>query len=279
MPDDTRASGEPPAACDLAEVCAAWRLQLGRRRHRGRIGARRGFGPGSSLEFHDFRDYAPGDDLRHVDWSGYARSDQLRVRLHEAEVAPLVEVLVDDSPSMAVTGRKLAALRALVQALCGWARADGARSRVLALGGGEITAEELAGRGPAAPSPPAAALHAGSVRVLVTDALWREGPAALLARLTGNAARLVCLHLLDATEREPVGSGPVTLVDCEDGTRIETRLDRAALAIYAQRLARLCDGLRSLVHGSGGVFAAVTADALPVMCVRDLLPAGVVEPA
>ena len=49
-----------------------------------------GRGPGSSLEFLDFRDYVPGDDLRHVDWRAYARTDSLKVRLFREEVSPLL---------------------------------------------------------------------------------------------------------------------------------------------------------------------------------------------
>ena len=75
---------------EVAAVARAYRLAIAGPRFRGSLGQHRGAGPGSSLEFHDFRDYAPGDDLRHIDWSGYARTDQLRVRLHEAEVAPIV---------------------------------------------------------------------------------------------------------------------------------------------------------------------------------------------
>ncbi|MFN3244497.1 MAG: DUF58 domain-containing protein [Planctomycetota bacterium] len=272
---------ESSAALDqqVAAVATAYRLSLAGTRHRGRIGQRRGSGPGSSLEFHDFRDYAPGDDLRHVDWSGYARTDQLRVRLHEAEVAPIVEVLLDTSRSMASTDGKLQTLRGLGRALAAWSRAEGSRARVLALGGGEVELSQLVCDGDEQPRAPRAPLRPGSVRVLVTDGLWPHDPAPLLRAVAANASRWLCLQLLDPEERSPSEGPAHTFVDCETGARATLHLDAAALRVYHQRLARLCAGLREQVVRLGGDFASATADELGVVCRRDLLPARVVEPA
>lgn len=258
-------------------VARGYRLVAGTARSRGRIGSRRGLGPGSSLEFHDFRDYAPGDDLRHVDWRGFARTDQLRVRLHEAEVAPVVEVLVDTSPSMAFTDGKQRTLRQLVEALLLWARSDGCEGRAFALGGGHLE-PEFRCDGPHEPQPPRLPLRPGSVRVLVADALWSVDAGAMLRRVSATASRLIVLQLLDPREREPAAEGSVTLVDCESGARASLRLDAAALRVYTERLRRLCDGLRDQVVRLGGLYAAVTAGSLADVCRRDLLPAGVVEP-
>lgn len=263
----------------VAAVATAYRLSLAGTRHRGRIGQRRGSGPGSSLEFHDFRDYAPGDDLRHVDWSGYARTDQLRVRLHEAEVAPIVEVLLDTSPSMASTESKLTTLRGLAAAIAAWSRAEGSRARTLSLGGGELEPATFACNGEHEPRPPRAALRPGSVRVLVTDGLWQQDPGPLLRAVAANASRWLCLQLLDPSERSPEPGAAHTLVDCETGQRATLQLDAAALRTYHERLSRLCDGLREQVVRLGGDFAAATADELGVVCRRDLVPARVVEPA
>ena len=70
----------------------------------GLIGERLGSGTGSSLEFQEYRPYTPGDDLRHVDWAAYARSETLAVRLYRQEVAPRIDLVLDVSKSMAVTG-------------------------------------------------------------------------------------------------------------------------------------------------------------------------------
>lgn len=282
-------SAEAPTALDfeqdLAAAVASFRLGMTHARFRGRVGQRRGMGPGSSTEFHDFRDYAPGDDLRHVDWTSYARTDQLRVRLHEAEVAPVVEVLIDTSPSMAVTEAKKRTLLGLARALQEWARREGAVGRVIALGAGELRAEalltdgSLSFDGASQPQPPRVPLRSGSVRVVVTDALWHEDAGAVLSRMAAGASRFACLHLLDPWEREPTEQPASTFVDVETGAHKSLRLDASALSVYTERLGRLCSSLHERVVGLGGDCVAVTAGNLQTVCQRDLVPARIVEPA
>ena len=265
---------------DDAAAAAAFRLRLGERRFRGRTGARRGHHSGSSLEFFDFRDYALGDDLRHVDWRSYARTEQLRVRLHEEEVAPFVDIVVDPSASMGVTPGKQRALHALVGGLLQWSQQEGAAARVLMLGGGLIAASELRCDAPAAPPlPPQVPLRRSGARVLITDGLWSEDPSSLVHTLIGGSTRMLCLQLLDPWELAPTVGSALTLVDCESDARAELLLDARTVAGYRERLQRLCDGLRTLVTGGGGMHVLLAADTMAVMCERDLMPAGVVEPA
>ena len=61
---------------------------------------------GSSLEFQDRRLYEAGDDVRHLDWRAFARTDELFVRQYREEIQPRLELLIDDSRSMAVTETK-----------------------------------------------------------------------------------------------------------------------------------------------------------------------------
>ncbi|MCB9876359.1 MAG: DUF58 domain-containing protein [Planctomycetes bacterium] len=276
---------EPALDPEVRAVALAYRLCLGRARHRGRQGQRRGVGPGSSLELHDFRDYAPGDDLRHVDWRGYARTDQLRVRLHEAEVAPVVELLLDTSASMAVTPAKERALRGLSLAFAAWCRREGSALRVLALGGDLLDPaglEHVPLAGPAAPAAPRAALRAGSVRVVLGDALWQDDPAPLLRRVAAGASRLVFVQLLDPGERDPRAHGAFapagnTLVDCESGARAPLRLDPRSAAVYRERLDRLTAALRAGVVAQGGDLFTATAAPLAELCRRDLSAQGLLE--
>jgi len=267
-------------AAEIAGIAGRYRLSLGAQRFRGRMGGRRGYGVGSSQEFFDFRDYAPGDDLRYIDWRGYARTEQLRIRLHQEEVAPYVDILVDTSASLRSTPGKERAARLLASSFVQWAKREGAVARLSALGGGEVLADELTFEGPTgAPMPPVVPLRPGGVRVLLTDGLWPEDPAPGLLRLMAGAARFFCVQLLDPWELEPQAEGAMTLVDCESGLRAEVQLDARAVAAYRERLQRLLDGLRIAVVGHGGDHAVVRADALAMMCSRDLLPAAVLEPA
>lgn len=265
---------------EVAEATRRYRLCLGARRFRGRTGDLRGHGVGSSQEFFDFRDYAPGDDLRHLDWRGYARTEQLRVRLHQEEVAPHLDLLVDTSASMAVSPLKERAARALLAAVVSWSSWQGSAARVLALGGGALDAEAVAFDAPAsAPALPLSPLRPSGVRVVLTDGLWPEDQSAMLRRLLAGAARFFLLQLLDPAELEPAAEGAMTLVDVETGGRREVQLDARTLRGYRARLGRLCDLLRDTVVGGGGTYARIRADALLAMCQRDLLQSGVVEPA
>ena len=55
---------------------------------------------GSSIEFHEFRQYVPGDDLARVDWRVYARNDKLFLRTFEQETNLECHIFLDCSASM-----------------------------------------------------------------------------------------------------------------------------------------------------------------------------------
>lgn len=266
-------------AAEAAATAGRYRLALGRLRGRGRLGNRRGHGVGSSQEFFDFRDYAPGDDLRHLDWRGYARTEQLRVRLHQEEVSPHVDVLVDTSASLAATPGKERAVRVFAAALQHWARREGAPARFLGLGGDVVDPTHVPFAGGGAPAVPVRPLRPGGVRVLLSDGLWAADPTPFLQRAIAGASRFFAVLVLDPWELAPSLDGACTLVDCEDGQRAEVQLDPRTLATYRQRLQRLHDGIAATVRGGGGAFAVARAAPLATMCAADLLPADIVEPA
>lgn len=56
---------------------------------------------GSSIEFHEFRQYSPGDDLAQVDWRVFARTDKLFLRTFEQETNLECHIFLDCSASMA----------------------------------------------------------------------------------------------------------------------------------------------------------------------------------
>ena len=80
---------------------------VARRVFRSRLKAeRRSRAFGASVEFADYRDYSAGDDYRYLDWNVYARMDELLLKLFEEEQDLHVYILLDASPSMAVTDEK-----------------------------------------------------------------------------------------------------------------------------------------------------------------------------
>jgi uncharacterized protein (DUF58 family) len=85
-------------------------------------GERRSPRHGSSVEFADFRKYEAGDDFRHIDWNIYARLERLMLRQFVEEEDLRVDILIDSSASMRISGdvtkfdygRKVAALLAFL---------------------------------------------------------------------------------------------------------------------------------------------------------------------
>ncbi len=256
-----------------------WRLAMPRRRLSGRIGDRLGRGVGASIEFEDHRAYQPGDDPRHVDWRAFARTDRLQIRVFREEVAPVLDVVVDTSASMATTPDKAAVARALCSAAAIWARLDGGRARFAAAGGPPLADPEavrFSGRdGELAPR---AQLWPAGLRLVISDFLLRREVAQGLRHLAIGASHLFVVQLLAREELAPEPAGAVTLEDVEDGGEIDLVLDARAIARYQRRLSRLTADVSDAVRAVGGSFARVAADA-PDRVFEELARQGVLEPA
>lgn len=265
---------------DLAAAAQQFRLRLAPRRTRGRVGDARSGEVGGGMEYHDVRDYVPGDDLRHLDWRGLARSDRWRIRQHLQDVAPFVELLVDDSASMMVTPQKERAARALVQACSYWCKAAGCTARILVSSGVLASASELRFANRTSQLDlPQAALRPRSVRILLTDGLWSTDARPSLRKFAEGAAELIVLQLLDPWEAAPPAGSALRLHDVESDELREVQFDAASLRSYGERLRQLCATLQTATLGTGGRYARVLSDDLAVMCRRDLMPGEIVQPA
>jgi uncharacterized protein (DUF58 family) len=101
---------------------------------------------GGRVEFADHRPYAPGDELRHLDWSAYARSGKLFVKEFERRDEYSIVIVVDESASMAMNGKLVAAQR-IAYALAYLGLAAGHRVRAALASDGLLRASgEVAGR-------------------------------------------------------------------------------------------------------------------------------------
>ena len=273
---------------DWASIRAAAQVRLAMPRVplRGRAGERLGAGLGASLEFEDYRPYGPGDDLRHVDWAAYARTEVLAVRLYRDEVAPRVDLLIDNSRSMTVTGEKFRAhaeLSGLLALACASTVAD---TRVITASGAEprplhvpedldsvfaCDARLSALEGGHLP------LRRGSVRLVVSDFLFPHDADALIARLARDCAWLAVVQLVAAEEAEPVPEGGRRLVDVEGGGELDLVIDEPAVRDYHARFARLRLGLSKAARRVGAPFVYLVAGTPLREVARALAAAGVVE--
>lgn len=267
---------------ELRAAAERYRLAVPRRAVTGRIGERLGRGLGASVEFEDHRDYQPGDDPRHVDWRAYARTERLAVRLYREEVAPTLDVVVDRSPQMAVTPAKRQAACDMVDALSLWGAAEGGGVHFLSAGGERFEpARELAFDQPFSGFRPRAALRSRGLRVVLSDFLRPDDPNKSLASLAAGCAHLFVIQVLDPWELQPEVAGPSTLLDADrpGELAVDVPLDKRSIAAYQTRLRRLIDSVADATRRFGGSHALVTAGDPQAMCGRDLLRAGVVQPA
>ncbi len=275
-------------AMDLAAVERAAlgvSLKLPRVPHRGRLGDVRSASVGSSLELHDFRSYHPGDDLRHVDWNAVARTGELIVRVRQDEVSPRVEVLLDASASMAVSGAKAARAKEIALWVVELARRGGFEP-VLFIAGREVQQATgpsaraamvkavLDGRLPFDAAlthlPP---LRACGLRVVVSDFLVEAAPGPLVERLARQAAGCVLVQVLDPEDLEPTGGEGARLTDSESGEVLERLLSEAVVDTYRARLTAHLSAWRGAAQRVRATWVQVSAaDPLDVLVRRSLSP-------
>lgn len=274
---------------------AGFKVRPPARLSQGPSGIHLGAGSGTSVDFHEFRDYQPGDDLRRVDWGVYARSDSLVIRLHQIEVSPVVELLLDASASLGLYTGKSAAATYLASFLASAARQAEGRP-VLVLPDGRLTGEriehalvsvdyssredpEVAARWPRGSGRP--------LRFLLSDLLFPAPMERYITELSRDAAALVVIQILSSTERQPRMRGGVRLVDAERrDAKKDLHLDRAVIRRYESRLAahlhaidEACRKVRAVLVRLEVDDVARSIDRTRNLSVPPLISSGVVEGA
>ncbi len=243
----------------------------------GTAGAQLGRMAGESMEFMDHREYQPGDDLRRLDWAAYARTDKMIVKLYRQEVCPHLDLVLDGSRSMALTGsRKARAALGVAAALCTAAGNGGYTHRAYRTGGGchpivggnemPMLWQGVAMEADDSPAdsfrtlPPTWRPH--GIRALVSDLLWLGDPLELLSALGDRASAVYVIEVLAAADLDPPHQGNVRLVDSEDGGVHEHFLDASALARYRANLRRHREAWRRAARQVGAVMVSLVAEEL-----------------
>ena len=208
---------------------------------------------GDSTEFHDHRLYAPGDDPRRINWAAYGRTGQLSLKLFRQEGRPLIDCLIDVSPSMWQPPEKAERVLEMLYFIIESAAAQQAGLRVWALHGPQAIPlpTELFQDGtrwigalppPAGETLPIATtsvpLRSGSLRILLSDVLFPVEPDDLVRPLTqhnGSASILAPWH---PEEADPDWSGVCQLDDSETLTMREVEFDTGSNRAYRDAYAR-----------------------------------------
>lgn len=257
----------------------------------GAGGLRRSRALGSSVEFSDFREYAAGDDLRRVDWNAYARFDRLFLKLFMEEQETQVNILLDDSASMAP---KWTLAQDLAQLFACLALRGGDRVTLYALGGGHCdglhgragmlrAAEFLEKQAPhgevrLCDALPRLPLRGGrGVCLLLTDLLSPDGYETGLQSLLYRRQEAELLHLLSPEELDPPLNGMLRLIDSETGEARELLVNAGMLADYRRALDGLCRGAEAFCHGREVPYLLLTSGLdVEGQALRELAKIGIV---
>jgi uncharacterized protein (DUF58 family) len=295
-------------------AAARWRLPFSRQAWRGLAGNWMGAGSGSSLDFQDHRNYVPGDDPRHIHWQAFARTGALTMKLYRAEVAPVVDVVVDASASMSFVADKAARTDELLAFCVECADRAGAPLRINSVAGRVVRAiapeEVRAGRwrerlgglemedgasdlgkrnavqptvthgaefDPTFPGP--LQWRAGALKVLISDLLFPGDPSGLLVPLAAGAGIGVVLVPGFAGEADLPWRGNVDLTDCESGLVRRQRIDEPLADRYRTAYARHFALWWETCRKRGVLFARVPCGAsLAAALSGEAFSSGAVEP-
>ncbi|MFT5109038.1 MAG: hypothetical protein ACI8XO_002105 [Verrucomicrobiales bacterium] len=208
---------------------------------------------GDSTEFHDHRNYTPGDDPRRINWAAYARTGQLSMKLYRQEGRPLIDCLLDFSPSMWQPLEKAERVIELLYFVIESAAAQQAGLRLWAIAGSQMLplANESFYAGvdwvKQLPPPPDDALpistsnvplRSGSRRILISDLLFAVEPDDLIRPLTARNGSATILAPWHPEEEDPEWGGVCQLDDSETQTMREVEFDPASTKAYREAYSR-----------------------------------------
>lgn len=226
-------------------------------------GLRRTSGPvsgsaaGSSIDFQDHRPYMPGDDPRHIDWQAYARSGHYTMKLYREEVRPLVDLVIDCSPSMALDPAKTRRSLELAAFCLETVQRSASSLHVFALAGTAATPLEsslalhqiaIAGAVDGVPRFELIPWRAASLRIVISDLLFPANPDAICPGLAVGNGRGVIFAPYCTAESAPDWLGNTELADCESTARQDFQFSsedmRRYQATYANHFALWQDATR-----------------------------------
>lgn len=229
------------------------RLPFRTRVWRGAAGEFAGSGTGASMDFQDHRAYSPGDDPRHINWNAYARTGQYSMKLFREEIRPVVDLILDASPSMFFSPEKEKRTAELLVFLTDSSLAAGATVRIYAINGdAQIALDPIAlksGRwqndikslAPTSPGAPPEIhrlpLRSNALRVFLSDLLFPADPKPILRTLGQKQGTPIIFSPFTKAESAPAWTGNYDFVDAELKTKHPHRIEPATLRRYHEAYA------------------------------------------
>ncbi len=283
-----------PAAARAQALADRFSLPLNDRNWRGNPGDYAGTGVGSSLDFQDHRNYLPGDDPRHINWQAFARTGDYTLKLYREEVRPIVEIIMDVSGSMFADGDKAERALELLYFSFFSAERAGASARIFLTKGPlwkpvETHAllthhwQELAGElkeieSSAAPALGAIPFRQRSLRVFISDLLFRAAPEHSVQSLQRQNGRAVLLCPYASSESDPGWDGNYEFIDSENGSRHDRRVDTSLLRRYLESYRRHFDRWKAAAMRAQVPFARIESSAAFAEAVRkEAVPSGAIQ--
>lgn len=220
---------------------------------RGAAGEFAGSGSGASMDFQDHRAYSPGDDPRHINWQAYARTGQYSMKLFREEIRPVVDLILDASPSMFFSPEKEKRTTELLRFLTDSSLANGASVRIHAISGDARIAidpltirsdrwladvKALQATDPTLPPElHRLPLRSHALRVLISDLLFPADPKPILITLTQKQGIPIIFAPFCSAESNPEWSGNYDFIDAELNTRHPHRIEPTTLRRYREAYA------------------------------------------
>lgn len=254
-----------------------FKLPLQHQVWRGQVGDFQGAGVGSSLDFQDHRSYMPGDDPRHINWQAYARTGNYSMKLYREEVRPLVDVVLDISESMKITEDKWTRALELFYFTIHAALKAGASLSASVVKGSEYLhfqndmihsaawieeADKLSPTAAAAsPELRQVPLRAQSMRILISDLLFKESPESVLIALARDRGRSILMAPFVREEEQPEWEGNYEFVEAEAQTLHHHRIERHLLKRYQNTYQRHFDLWKAMARKHGVLMARIPSEA------------------
>ena len=228
-------------------LAAAWKLGPLAPNPLQRQGAYLSDRAGSSTEFLDQRPFARGDDIRHINWQAYGRTEQVIVNLYQQESAPLLDIILDCTPSMHFDLEKWKHAWTVWTFFSALAIDAGARVRNFLVRGDAcleatwnqpqstlpilFNQEDVSSLKGLLKSP----LSGRSFRVFISDLLIEVGSEDILRALSRNAGGLAILAPFTDVEAAPDWTGNIQFKDVEGAASISHLCDNAFSKRYQKR--------------------------------------------